>query len=127
MLIFTSQLQRSNQNLGSESISSTASELRIHPSLPLINFLSLLLLTVQRGAADLYRQLRNHYATHLEEVSSWKKALDQVGEMYFGIKIPSQTNPLFDMMSSMFMGGSSGSAANPNSRTVEAPPPAYLD
>ena len=127
MLIFTSQLQRFSQNLGVEEISSAISEIRVHPSLPLINFLSLLLLTVQRGAADLYRQLRSHYAAHLEEVPSWNKALDQIGEMYFGIKIPSQTNPLFDMMSSMFMGGTSGSATNSKSRKVEAPPPAYLD
>ena len=127
LLIFASQLQQSSQNLGVEEISSTTSEIRIFPSLPLINFLSLLLLTAQRGAVDLYRQLRSHYSAHLEEVMSWNKALDQIGEMYFGIKVPSQTNPLFDMMSSMFMGGHGGSIGNPNRHKVEAPPPAYLD
>ena len=127
MLIFSSHLQRSSQNLGMEDISSAISEIRVYPSLPLMNFLSLLLLTVQRAAADLYRQLRSHYAAHLKEVPSWDKALDQIGEMYFGIKIPSQTNPLFDMMSNMLMGGASGPAANSNPRKVEAPPPAYLD
>ena len=127
MLIFSSQLQRSKQNLGVEEISSAVSEIRVYPSLPLLNFLSLLLLTVQRGAADLYRQLRSHYGAHLKEMPSWNKALDQIGEMYFGIKIPSHANPLFDMMSSMFMGGTRGSAVNSNSRQVEAPPPAYLD
>lgn len=126
-LIFTSQLQQFSQNLGVEKISSTASEIHVFPSLPLINFLSLLLLTVQRGAVDLYRQLRSHYSAHLDEVESWNKALDQIGEMYFGIKVPSQTNPLFDMMSSMFMGGHVGSVGNPNKQKVEAPPPAYLD
>lgn len=52
----------------------------------------------------------------------------QMGEMYFGIKIPSQSNPMFDMMSSMLMGGNNPFAAKKKeSRSVSAanalPPP----
>jgi hypothetical protein len=55
----------------------------------------------------------------------WNEALDQIGEMYFGIKMPKQGNPLFDMMGSMF-GGMGGAAPKPKAK-VEAPPTAGLD
>ena len=106
-LLFTSQLAKSNPNLALQEVTTTSSELRIYPSLPLLNFLGLLLLSVQRGAADLFRQLRRQYDAQLKE-ANWGEALDQIGEMYFQIKIPSQSNPLFDMMGSLLMGGGGG-------------------
>ncbi|KAK3048921.1 hypothetical protein LTR09_009816 [Extremus antarcticus] len=106
LLLFTSKLSSSHPGLGVQSISSPSSDIRIYPSLPLLNFLGLLLLAIQRGSSDLFKQLKAHYATHLKEVS-WDEALAQIGEMFFGIKIPSQSNPMFDMMSSMLMGGGS--------------------
>ncbi|KAJ9643070.1 hypothetical protein H2199_004592 [Coniosporium tulheliwenetii] len=78
----------------------------------------------KRGSADLFRQLKSHYAVHLKEVGTWDEALAQIGEMYFGIKIPSQTNPLMDMMGNMLMGGGLGGAPKPKSKRVEAPAPA---
>ncbi|KAI7372701.1 hypothetical protein KC336_g20588, partial [Hortaea werneckii] len=55
--------------------------------------------------------------------------LAQIGEMYFGIKIPSQSNPMFDMMSSMFMGGNNPFGAKKKEQksvgaAAPAPPPA---
>jgi len=104
LLLFTSKLSTSHPGLGVQSISSPSSDIRIYPSLPLLNFLGLLLLAVQRGSSDLFKQLKSHYASHLKE-SGWDEPMAQLGEMYFGIKIPSQSNPMFDMMSSMLMGG----------------------
>ncbi len=53
--------------------------------------------------------LKSQYKGHLAEIGgAWDQALDQIGEMYFGIKILSQGNPLFDMMGSLFMGGGGG-------------------
>lgn len=104
LLLFTSRLSSSHPGLGVQSISSSASDIRIYPSLPLLNFLGLLLLAIQRGSSDLFKQLKAHYAGNLKE-TGWDEALAQIGEMYFGIKIPSQSNPMFDMMSSMLMGG----------------------
>lgn len=52
--------------------------------------------------------LKSQYKGYLADVKNWDEALSQVGEMYFGIKIPSQSNPLFDMMSNMMMGGGGG-------------------
>ena len=68
--------------------------MRVYPSLPLLNFLGLLLLAVQRGSSDLYKQLAKHYAPYVKEVGTWDDALAQLGEMYFGIRIPRPGNPL---------------------------------
>lgn len=124
-LLFTTRLSRANASLGVQDVSSASLDLRVYPSLPLLNFLGLLLLAVTRGSADLFRMLRSHYKSHLDDVAGWNDALDQIGEMYFGIRIPSQSNPLMDMMSSMFMGGGGGGGGQkPKSKRVEAPAPA---
>ena len=125
LLLFTSKLSSSHPGLGVQSISSPSSDIRIYPSLPLLNFLGLLLLAIQRGGSDLFKQLKAHYATHLKEVQ-WDEALQHIGEMYFGIKIPSQSNPMFDMMSSMLMGGNSpfgGKKKDPRKELSTATPP----
>lgn len=106
--LFTSFLTSSNKSLGVQDVSSNSSDLRIYPSLPLLNFLGLLLLAVQKGSADLFRQLKSHYAAHIQEVGAWNEALEGVAEMYFNIQRPRQGNPLFDMMGSMFAGGMGG-------------------
>ncbi|KAI7970093.1 hypothetical protein EIK77_001483 [Talaromyces pinophilus] len=126
LLIFTSRLSAANPSLASQQVSSTSSDVRIYPSLPLLNFLSLLLIAVQRGSADLFRDLTRHYAPHIKEVGIWDDALASIGEMYFDIKIPRQGNPLLDMMGSMFFGGGQGGGNQRGSgrqtRTVEAAP-----
>lgn len=75
---------------------------KVYPSLPLLNFLTLLVLAVEKGAGDLFRQLKSHYASHIKEATGWDEALESIAEMYFGISRPRQGNPLFDMMGSMF-------------------------
>lgn len=93
-LIFTSRLSSSNKSLSVQEVSSTSADMRVYPSLPLLNFLGLLLLAVQRGSSDLYKQLAKHYAPYVKEVGTWDDALAQLGEMYFGIRIPRPGNPL---------------------------------
>ena len=93
-LIFTSRLSSSNKSLGVQEVSSTSSDMRVYPSLPLLNFLGLLLLAILRGSSDLYKQLAKHYAPYVKEVGTWDDALAQLGEMYFGIRIPRPGNPL---------------------------------
>ncbi|PYH77736.1 DUF410 domain protein [Aspergillus uvarum CBS 121591] len=128
-LIFTSKLSSSNPSLGVQEVSSASSDVRVYPALPLLNFISMLLLTIQRGSSDLFKQLTAHYASHVREVGIWDEALAQLGEQYFGIKIPRQSNPLLDMMGSMLFGGgqdTAGSRTAPQGRVgskrVEAPP-----
>ena len=121
-LIFTSRLSSSNKNLMVQEVTSTSSDMRVYPSLPLLNFLGLLLLAIQRGSSDLYKQLAKHYAPYLKEVTAWGDALAQIGEMYFGIRIPRQGNPLFDMMGSMMGFGASPKPASPRPGTPKAQP-----
>jgi hypothetical protein len=118
--LFISWLNESNSNLGAQDVSSANSDMRIYPSLPLLNFLSMLLLAIQKGGTDPFRQLRSHYAAHIKEAGTWDEALDSVAEMYFGIQRPRQANPLFDMMGSMFGGAV---PKKPQAKRVTAPAP----
>jgi golgi to ER traffic protein 4 len=127
-LLFTSQLSKLNPSLSTQDVSSKSSDLRLYPSLPLLNFLGLLLLAVQRGAPELFRMLKSQYKAQLNELGgAWDQALDQIGEMYFGIKIPSTSNPLLDMMGSMFMGGGGGAKKQPKKVGAAAPSAPALD
>ncbi|KAI9766817.1 MAG: protease B nonderepressible form [Geoglossum simile] len=128
--VFNSRLTETNKSLVAQDASSTTADLRIYPSSPLLNFLGLLLQSVQRGSSDLFRLLKNHYAVYIREVGAWDDALDQIGEMYFGIQIRRQTNPLMDMMGSLFGGPGAGVAGQPQSKRVGGPappPPVDLD
>jgi hypothetical protein len=109
--------------------SAHGSDIRIFPSLPLLNFLGLLLLAVQKGTPDLFRQLKTKYASNLAELGgAWDGALEMIADMYFGIQRPRQSNPLLDMMGSLFGGGGGGGAGaaggRPPVRRVEAAPTA---
>lgn len=110
--IFTGALvqDKQDQGLGTQDVSSATADFRVFPSIPLLNFLGLLLLAVQRGGADLYRQLATKYAANLREVeASWQESLDMIAEMYFGITKPRPMNPLMDLMSGFFGGGAPAS------------------
>jgi len=127
MLLFSSKLA-STPGLTVQEVSSSSSDLRVYPNLPLLNFLGLLLLSIQRGSSDLFKQLKSHYAFNIKDVGTWDDPLAQIGEMYFGIKIPSQSNPLFDMMGSLFMGGAGGGQKKQSGGGGQAPaPPPALD
>lgn len=134
---FTSLLSSDKgAGLGVQDVSSGSADIRVFPSLPLLNFLGLLLLAVQRGSPELFRQLQSKYGSHIAEVGMWDEALELIAEMYFGIQRPRQSNPLFDMMGSLFgggmpgMGGGSGGAgagSRPPVKRVEAPTAEGLD
>jgi hypothetical protein len=121
--LFTSRLTEANKNLSVQDVSSSSSDTRIYPSLPLLNFLGLLLLAAQKGSADLFKTLKTKYAVHIKEVGIWDDALTSVGEMYFGIQRPRQGNPLMDMMGSMFGGGGAAAGATQQPKRVGASAP----
>jgi hypothetical protein len=105
-------------------------DIRVYPSLPLLNFLGLLLLAVQRGSADTFRQLVKHYEPYIKDIGTWDEALAQIGEIYFGIRIPKQSNPFMDMVGNMFFGGGGSqrsSTPKPKPKTEATPPPIDLD
>lgn len=115
--LFTSALSSDNASLSVQDVSSNSSDIRVFPSLPLLNFLGLLLLAVQRGAPEVFKGLVSRYATQLSETEgAWTEPLEMIGEMYFGIQKPRQSNPLMDMMSGMFGGLGGGGAAAPQRR-----------
>ena len=116
--LFTSRLTSTNPQLFTQTIDSSKSSIRVFPSLPLLNFLSLLLLACQKGDSGLFKQLAKHYAVHLKETEDmWGEALLNVGEIWFGIRIPKGGNPLFDMVGSMFFGGGGQKPSTPRSST----------
>ncbi|KAG4028100.1 hypothetical protein MFRU_024g00700 [Monilinia fructicola] len=109
--IFTGRLRESNRGLTVQELGSSGNEdIKIYPSIPLLNFLGLLLVAVQKGNSLDYKQLMKKYAAQVKEAAGelWEEALVGVGEMYFGIQRPRQGNPLLDMMGSMFGGGMGG-------------------
>lgn len=128
--LFTSSLSSDNADLNVQDVSSANSDIRVFPSLPLLNFLGLLLLAVQRGAPEVFKGLVSKYATQINETDAWAEPLEMIGEMYFGIQKPKQSNPLMDMMSSMFGGGAGGppqQQRRPGIRANDSPAPAGLD
>lgn len=129
--LFTSSLATDNPGLGVQDVSSGNSDIRIFSSLPLLNFLGLLLLAVQRGAPEVFKGLVSRYATQISETDgAWTEALEMIGEMYFGIQKPRQSNPLMDMMSGLFGGGAGGMPGQQQQqrrqglRVTDGPPPA---
>jgi golgi to ER traffic protein 4 len=142
---FTSHLTTSNPALlaMSQPLESSKSSLslRIFPSIPLLNFLSLLLLAAQKGDSNLFKQLAKYYAPHIKDVEGlWAESLAKIGELWFGIRIPrAMGNPLMDMMGSMLFGGQGGNSGAGNGgarantpkagqkkevKEVQGPPPA---
>jgi hypothetical protein len=128
---FTSALVAENKTLGVQNVSIRNLDVKVFPSLPLLNFLGLLLLAIQKASPDVFRQLRTEYAGHLADAGSWNEALEMIGEMYFGLQRPRQNNPLFDLMGNMFGGAGGGFPAgagrNPAARRVDAPAAEGLD
>ena len=130
--LFTSALTTDNTNVNVQDVSSSTSDIRIFPSLPLLNFLGLLLLAVQRGAPEVYKGLLSKYSSQINETEAWAEPLEMIGEMYFGIQKPRQSNPLMDMMSGLFGGGGAGGGMpqgqrRPGLRANDSPAPAGLD
>jgi golgi to ER traffic protein 4 len=120
--IFTSALTADRgAQLGIQDVSSNSADLRVFPSIPLLNFLGLLLLAIQKGSADLYRQLTAKYASHLKELGMWDEPLEMIAEMYFGITKPRPSNPLMDMMSGLFGGGGAPAGGSSRKPAIQSP------
>jgi golgi to ER traffic protein 4 len=132
---FTTALAADNKSLAPQDVSTTAgADVRVFPSLPLLNYLGLLLLAVQRGSPDVWRQLNAKYGSHIQDeaAAAWAEPLETIAEMYFGVQRPRQSNPLFDMMGSLFGGAQPGGPAaggrkKPAAKRVEAPAAEGLD
>ncbi|KAL5615618.1 hypothetical protein BROUX41_005657 [Berkeleyomyces rouxiae] len=136
--VFTTALSADNPALAVEHAEAKGSSgeggfsVPIFPSLPLLNFLGLLLAVVQTGNGEMYKGLMANYESLIgDSADIWEESLHGIAEMYFKIQKPRQNNPLMDMMGSLF-GGAPPAAAKkktgiPLSKRIEAPVPEGLD
>ncbi|KAH3687952.1 hypothetical protein WICPIJ_001067 [Wickerhamomyces pijperi] len=74
-------------------------QLYIFDNQPVLNFLQLLLLTIEAKDTQNFQRLVGRYVKDLNEVEN---VLQMVGELYFGIVAPKQTNVLQSLMSGLF-------------------------
>lgn len=66
---------------------------------PVLNFLQLLLVTIQAEDKENFKRLVGRYFKYLNELEG---TLEAIGELYFGIVAPKQTNVLQNLMSGFF-------------------------
>ncbi|KAL2888600.1 Golgi to ER traffic protein 4 [Ceratocystis lukuohia] len=136
--VFTTALSADNPALAVEHTEARGSNgggfsVPIFPSLPLLNFLGLLLAVVQTGNAEMYKGLMAQYKNLVADAADmWDEALNGIAEMYFKIQRPRQHNPLMDMMGSLFggappTGGAQKKMGIPLKDKIEAPVPEGLD
>ncbi|POS86836.1 hypothetical protein EPUL_001006 [Erysiphe pulchra] len=102
--VFLSKLTTTNKSVPVQSISSNTADVRIFPSIPLLNFLSLLILAIPKGNPDVFRQLFDRYLVQIKDIKIWDDTLTRIGEVYFGIVKPRPGNPLMDMLGGFFGG-----------------------
>ncbi|PUU73796.1 hypothetical protein B9Z19DRAFT_1111028 [Tuber borchii] len=122
LAMFTRKLIENSTSLAIQEVQTASVDVKVIPSLPLLNFLNLLLLACQTGGQDMFRTLKSHYSNNLKEAPHWDEALEQIGEIYFGIQVRRPAS-IFDMMGSMF-GGAPNAA--PQSRQI-APEQPFVD
>lgn len=83
----------------------------VFKSLPLLNFIQLLVPTCQTRSAEMYNRLRTRYIDLIESIDAWKSILEKIAQLYFGIAPPRpQGNMLQDLFGSL-MGGPGGLGA----------------
>lgn len=80
-------------------------QIYVFESIPLLNFLQLLIPTCQTKSTQFYQRLRARYSSLIDHIDAWSPVLGAIALAYFGIQPPrSQSNMLQDLLGS-FMGG----------------------
>lgn len=69
--VFVQRLVQDNPSLVIQEVQSASADIRVFPSLPLLNFLKLLGLGIRTVDADVFRNLKSHYSSQLKEVPAW--------------------------------------------------------
>ncbi|KAI6250884.1 Golgi to ER traffic protein 4 [Erysiphe necator] len=124
--VFLSNLTTTNKSVPVQSISSNNADVQIFPSIPLLNFLSLLILVIQKSNPNIFRQLVDRYLIQIKELRIWDDTLTRLGELYFGIERPRQGNPLMDILGGFF-GGAAPNVTKPKRiGAVEIPKPSEV-
>ncbi|KAI1293455.1 hypothetical protein EDD11_008353 [Mortierella claussenii] len=71
---------------------------------PLLNLTQMLLLACQTGNPALFKQLTAKYKSVLAIDENFGALMTTIGELFFDVRAPKQTNMLADLMSSLFSG-----------------------
>ena len=71
LAMFTRKLIENNTSLAIQEVQTASVDAKVIPSLPLLNFLNLLLLACQTGGQDMFRTLKSHYNNNLKEAPHW--------------------------------------------------------
>lgn len=91
-----------------EEKSSDGAVIYVFHEVPLLNFLQLLVPTVQSKSPEMYNRLRARYAQIIDGLDAWKAVLATIAQKFCGIAPPRpQGNMLQDLLGS-FMGGAGG-------------------
>ncbi|KAI8369788.1 hypothetical protein EDC96DRAFT_503403 [Choanephora cucurbitarum] len=78
-----------------------------------INLVQLVLLTVQRDASNLFKELKEKYAPLYSQESNFVELMEDIGLHFFNIPKPrKQTNMIQEMMASLFSGGPAAGSGN---------------
>jgi hypothetical protein len=89
-----------------------------------LNFTQMVLLTVQRDAAALFKELKSTYAPMYHQHAGFDDLIDDIGAAFFNIQKPrKQGNMMQDLMNSLFAGG----GGPPAPRQVAGSPSLGLD
>ncbi len=104
--VFLKLLQQHNPDFFKDSVEITNSDIIITTSLPLLNYLQLLIPTCQRKAPDMFNRLNNRYESswklNPKLSNSFQQILVHIGAIYFGFQIKREANMLQDLMGSLF-------------------------
>lgn len=81
---------------------------------PWMNFTHLLLLTVQRDASDLFKELQSKYEGLYGSEPNFVDLVQEIGLQFFNIQKPrKQGNMMADLMANLFSGGGAAGGSNP--------------
>ncbi len=83
--------------------------IQIFPTLPLLSFLTLLVLCCEKRSAQAFARLRNEYSSDIAKGGEpWRECVGRIGEIYFEQR-PAKGNNIFaDLVGSLFNPASSG-------------------
>lgn len=84
------------------SVEAVGGTITTYDSVPLFNFLQLLILACRSKNPETFKRLTARYAQQLGQLPAWGPALDKIGQVYFGIVPKRQGNMLEDLMGSFF-------------------------
>jgi hypothetical protein len=99
--IFIQKFTQLHSDFKYEKVSEFNTEFLIFETVPVLNLLQLLLITVQTKNTSYFQKLSQRYSSDIKALEL-NNAFTLLGEIYFGISVPKQGNILQDLMGGFF-------------------------